>query len=43
MEDIPPTAEWRTLALDPANDTPIYRSPRNGPGENGLFSFTLRT
>ncbi len=31
----PPDTEWRTLALDPANDTPIYRSPRNGPEENG--------
>jgi hypothetical protein len=26
--------EWRTLALDPATDTPLYRSPRNGPADN---------
>ena len=46
-----PTAEWRTLALDPANDTPIYRSPRNGPDENGpahdrgtdLFAHTAKS
>jgi hypothetical protein len=46
-----PAAEWRTLALDPANDTPIYRSPRNGPEENGpapdrgtdLFAHTAQS
>ena len=46
-----PTAEWRTLALDPAKDTPIYRSPRNGPDDNrpapdrgtDLFAHTAKS
>lgn len=35
METTRPTAaEWRTLALDPATDTPLYRSPRQHPGKS---------
>lgn len=29
---LPHEREWRNLALDPATDTPLYRSPRTGPG-----------
>jgi hypothetical protein len=43
--------EWRTLALDPATDTPLYRSPRNDPDDTGpaqkrgtdLFAHTAQS
>jgi hypothetical protein len=31
MEPNQSKPEWRTLALDPATDTPLYRSPRELP------------
>ena len=31
----PHEKEWRTLALNPVTDIPLYRSPRNSLADNG--------